>query len=292
MRMVVAGSGGMLGGEVAACARRYGVEVIGVNRGDLDVSQPGKLMNHLESLAPGIIVNCAADTDVEGAESAIDRAYAVNALLPERLASFCRRNDALLIQISSTGCYGDWKDEAYTDYDPLRPTTIHHKAKAAGEEAVRFSGCEHLILRTGWLYGGGVGNKKNFVWRRLQEGFSQTHMFSDPSQKGVPTFIGDVAEQIMALIESGLTGTYNCVAHGSASRFEYVSRILQTAGAKCAVEAGSKDMFKRKAPVSPNETAVNLRLSLLGADRMRDWKTALDAYVGEILKDMPAEERA
>ena len=113
---------------------------------------------------------------------------------------------ALLIHMSSTGCYGDWKSEPYAESDALQPTSAHHKAKKAGEDAVIASGCRHLIVRTGWLYGGAPTDKKNFVWKRLLEARDAERMTSDASQRGCPTFVDDLADQMLALAEAGGAG--------------------------------------------------------------------------------------
>lgn len=102
-------------------------------------------------------------------------------------------------------------------------------------------------------------------------------MTSDATQRGNPTFASDLARQALAMIEAGLRGTFNVVGQGAASRFEYVSAIVRFAGLPCTVSPGPA--FKRLAPVSPNETALNHRLGLLGLDRMPDWTESLATYV-------------
>lgn len=285
MLVMIAGSGGMLGSAMAEAATAIGHHIVGVGRDKLLVDQPHMVMGLVAEVRPDFLINCAADTDVEGAEREQDRAFAVNALLPGLLATACRRVGGRMVHFSSTGCYGAWKNEPYTEEDPLQPTTVHHRSKAAGEVAVREVGCDHLILRTGWLYGGSIAQPKNFVWRRLQEAQSTPRLSSDPSQRGVPTFIGDVARQTLALLGVGIVGTYNCTAQGSASRFEYVSRIVQASGLPCVVEPAPAGQFTRRAPVSPNEAAVNRRLGLLGLDTMPMWNEALSGYVARLLAE-------
>jgi len=277
LKVLLIGAGGMLGS--AFLEALSGGEVRTAGRDVLDVRRPGAVL----ALAGDaeVVVNCAADTDVEGAEREPDRAMAANSVLPGLLATACRRTGATLVHVSSTGCYGDWKAEPYTEEDPLRPTTAHHRSKAAGEAAVRESGCEHLILRTGWLYGGPPAGAKNFVWKRLLEARGGARMASDASQRGVPTFAPAMAAEALHVLRSGVRGTYNLVAEGAASRFEYVAEIVRRSGLPCEVEPGPA--FKRLAAVSPNETAVNYRLGLMGLDRMGDWRLPLGAYVDRLM---------
>jgi dTDP-4-dehydrorhamnose reductase len=209
-----------------------------------------------------VVINCAAHTDVEAAERDGDAAVAANTLLPGLLGAACRRAGATLVHVSSVGCYGDWKAEPYTEADPLRPTTAHHRSKAAGEVAVRDSGCEHLILRAGWLYGGAPGGAKNFVWKRLLEARTSARMTSDASQRGVPTFAPDMAREALEVLRTGVRGTYNLVAAGAASRFDYVAEIVRVSGLPCEVEAGPA--FQRVAAVSPERDRGESRSRSVG----------------------------
>ena len=207
-------------------------------------------------------------------------------MLPSLVAQASRRVNALLVHYSSTGCYGSQEASAHTEEDVLRPLTVHHRSKAAGEEAVRASGCRHLILRTGWLFGGDVSQPKNFVWKRLLEARTAARMVSDGAQRGNPTYVGDVARQTLALVQAGVGGTFNCVSPEGASRYDYVAEIVRIAGSPCQVER-STTPFARRAPVAMNETAVNWRLGLIGMDRMPPWRASLKAYI-DALSQTPA----
>ncbi len=270
---LLVGAGGMLG---SAFRRHLPSDLVCLGRDQLDVSQPEAIRDRIMSIAPSLVINCAADTDVERAEGDAGPAYAVNALLPELLAQTCRKAGARFVHFSSTGCYGDWKRTPYGDWDPLRPTTVHHQAKASGEEAVRNAWPDSLVLRLGWLYGGDAGHRKNFVWARMNEAGSAEEMVSDPHQTGTPTYVGDVVAQTIRLLDAGLSGTFNCVADGAVTRFDYVQRILELAGHGTRLRPRR---FMRKAPVSANEAAVNTKLALLHLDIMPRWDEALARYV-------------
>ena len=279
-RILLVGASGMLGRAIQSQLRS--VEFATVSGRDLANGLPQIAIEKVSAIAPEIIINCAADTDVEGSERDSRRAVSANAFLPDILAQAAVRHRALLVHFSSTGCYGAYKSEPYDDYDVLRPTTVHHRAKAAGEEAIRASNCRHLIIRLGWLYGGAAGeHKKNFVWNRICEAKGQRRLYSDPSQMGNPTNVDDVARQILHLLKIDLTGTFNCVAQGVATRLEYVSAIVARADPTVTVQAGS---FMRDAPVSSNESAINLKLSLGGWGEMPHWRDGLDRYLTELLQ--------
>lgn len=277
VKVLLTGAGGVLGSSFADALAGQAVTTAG--REALEVRRVAAVQALVAQSGADVVINCAAHTDAEAAEADPDTAFAANSLLPGLLGSACRKTGALLVQVSSTGCYGDWKTEPYTEEDPVRPTTTHHRSKVSGEAAVRDSGCEHLIVRTGWLYGG-AQQPKNFVWRRLLEARGTARMTSDASQRGNPTFAGDVADQVLAMVEAGLRGTFNVVGKGAATRFEYVTAIIEAAGLPCVVSPGPA--FKRLAPVSPNETALNYRLGLLGLDRMPHWRRSLAGYVDRL----------
>jgi len=280
LKVLVLGAGGLLGSAfVDALA---GHEVVTAGREALDIRAVSRVAGLVRHAAPEIVINCAAHTDVDGAEREPDAAISANALLPGLVATACRRIGATVVHVSSTGCYGGWKAGPFSEEDEPHPTTAHHRSKLSGEVAVREAGCEFLILRTGWLFGGRPGQPKNFVWNRLAEARSKARMVSDAFQWGNPTFVGHVAEQCLALLEFGLRGTFNCVSGPGTSRFDYVREIVAASGLPCRVEA-STEPFKRLAPVSPNEMAVNLRLDLLGLNRFPPWTESLKRYVAALI---------
>lgn len=281
MRVLVLGAGGLLGTALQSVLGGQVVATAG--RGRLDVRDPAGIQAVVADADADLVVNCAAHTDVDGAERAPDVAFAANAVLPGLVAGACRRAGATLLHISSTGCYGDGKATPYTEEDEPRPTTVHHRSKLSGERAVRESGCEFLILRTGWLFGGSAGQPKNFVWRRLLEARGAETLLSDPHQHGNPTFATDVARQCLPLMALGIRGTFNCVSGPGASRLDYVGEIVHASGLACRVEP-STTPFARAAAVSANEMAVNYRLGLLGQDAMPPWRDALRRYVAQLLR--------
>lgn len=276
--VVLTGAGGILGAaftEVLPADR-----LVSLGRAELDPAAPDDATRKIVELAPRLLINCAADTDVEGAEAAPERAFAVNATLAGALARGAAEVGAVMLHMSSTGCYGDWKDTPYEENDPLRPTTVHHRSKAAGEEAVLRACPEALILRLGWLFGGRAGQRKNFVWARLVEARGAAEIGSNPNQIGSPTAASDVAQQALALTQAGVTGVANCVGGGApASRLAYVAAILSAGGLATQVKPVT---FARRAPVSPNEAAANALLHNLGY-AMPDWTASLGTFVRSLM---------
>ena len=280
MKILLAGAGGMLGTALrhALALAWPDALIVPAGRDVLRVDRPVALLGYVASVAPDLVVNAAADTDVEAAEVEPGPPFAANAELPGLLAGACRRLGAPLVHVSSTGCYGAWKTGPYEDYDQPQPTTAHHRSKIAGERAVRAAGVEHLIVRTGWLFGGEAGHRKNFVFKRILEAARSETMRSDPTQTGNPTFVDDLAAAMLAVFATGVRGTCNIVSGGAATRLEYVREIVRLSGLPCRV-LPSESGFERRARVSPNESAVNRRLALLGLDTMPPWQEGLARYV-------------
>jgi dTDP-4-dehydrorhamnose reductase len=278
-RIILTGAGGLLGSAFRAALT--GESVVSIGRSQLDADAPDALAQIVRDAAPELVINCAAHTDLEAAERDPTADFKVNGRLPGVIGEICKRENATLLHFSSTGCYGDWKSTPYSEDDEVRPTTAHHRAKLAGEDAIRGSGCRHMILRTGWLYGGLPDQPKNFVWRRLVEARATDVMISDASQRGCPTYVVDLVRQALLMIRQSLQGVFNVTAQGNASRYEYVAAIVAAAQLACVVKPGPP--FKRLAPVSPNETAVNARLQKLGLDQMPQWRESLSAYVVSVL---------
>lgn len=285
MKILLTGAGGLLGRAFITQASVQH-QLIGIGRAKLNTDEPDQIRALAAAYQVDVLINCAADTDVEGAQRHPEYANAVNVVLPRLLAEGCARSGAMMVQISSTGCYGNWKTSPYVEDDPMRPTTVHHQTKALGEESVRDNADRWLIVRTGWLYGATASNQKNFIRDRLREARNTAVMFADESQKGNPTFASDVAMQIYHLLDSGCIGTFNCVAKGHATRRDYVEAIIRAAGLSIPVKAAPGGYFVRKAAVSPNEMAENRHLKQLGAEVMPEWREALMTYVKKLPPDM------
>lgn len=283
-KVLITGSTGMLGSSLMGLLSCK--DLVGYG-GDFDITNLELIMAKLDQEQPDIIIHTAAYTDVEACEKEVDRAYAVNATGVQNLVDYCIGKDILFVYISSTGVYGTHKDSAYTESDMVKPTTVHHKSKYEGEKIVQSHLEKYLILRVGWLYGGGKDHDKNFVYKRFLEASSKDKIYSDDSQIGNPTYVVDFIEQIKVLMEDGQTGIFNCVNRAaSVSRYDYVGKIMALFEVQCDLFIAPKGMFDRVAPVSHNESAVNERLDLLNLNVMGEWSEALNRYVQKLKSEM------
>ena len=279
-RVIISGINGMLGSCLADFLS--GNTVIGLDR-NTDITNSSKVEEFINEINPDIIIHAAAFTNVDACENEIDKAYKVNVIGTQNIVNACLDRNLLFIYISSTGIYGDYKDEVYTEFDKVVPTTIHHKTKYEGEKVVENHLTKYLILRTGWLYGGNKEHNKNFVYKRYLESLQNKVMFSDNSQMGNPTYVLDFCKQIMLLIDKNQLGTFNCVNFAEkVTRYDYVSQIIEYFGTDCQVKIAPPGSYSRLAQVSKNESARNFKLDLLEINIMRDWKIALAEYINEL----------
>jgi dTDP-4-dehydrorhamnose reductase len=279
-KIVVTGSKGMLGSNLLtylSLDNCIGLEV--------DITDISKVYNKLVEEKPDIIIHTAAYTNVEECETNRDKTYRVNTIGTQNLVNYCIDRDILLVYISSTGIYGTSKENNYTEFDDVNPTTIHHKSKYKGEIVIQNHLSKYLILRTGWLYGGEKEHAKNFVYKRFLEAQGKDVIYSDNTQIGNPTYVQEFVNQIKILIEEQQYGVFNMVNGAvNISRFDYVSKIIDLFDVDCQVKVAPRGMFNRIAPVSFNESAQNYKLELLGLNSMKHWEEALECYI-EGLKD-------
>lgn len=265
-------------------ARQQRIDAVPIDRKMIPWASVERLAEYIRSLNADTLVHCAANTNVERCELDPNSAYRDNTFLTEMIASACRTLGVKLIYISSTGVYGDHKIDSYTEFDEVLPTTVHHKSKLLAEYATVAHCPGALIIRTGWLFGGSPNNPKNFVVNRIREARAcEGELISNKDQYGVPTFVGDVATRVFELQQDGFCGTYNCVNTGKASRYEYVCEIVRAASLNVPVAPKGAEIFKRVAPVSNNETAVNSKMNMIGMPPMREWREALHSYVSELM---------
>ncbi len=285
MKILLTGSHGMLGSSIAAIAHQLGWDCQGLLRPELS----GADVDILAAILVGhdALIHAAANTNVEQCEVDPDKCYADNFLLTDLLAQAAALANVRMVFVSSTGVYGQGKSTAYREYDEAVPTTHHHRSKLLGEHAVMRASPRNLVIRTGWLFGGDAANPKNFVARRIDEARAAAArggmIQSNTEQQGTPCFAIDVARRMLELADASVSGVFNCVNRGSASRFDYVNAIVALSQLPVRVEGIAAGSFGRKATVSNNETAENWKMDRLGWAPMPLWQESLTLYVNREL---------
>ena len=227
MGWLVTGASGMLGTDLRRVLDRRGISVTAVDRGDLDLLDPVAVGRAVA--AHDVVVNCAAWTAVDAAETHEEEAGAINALAPGVVAGAAAEHDRLIVQVSTDYVFDGTARTPYDEDAPLGPRSAYGRTKAAGEQAVRTAASEnHLVVRTAWLYGA-HGTCFPRTIARLARERSRLRVVDD--QVGQPTWTVDVAELICRLVESGApAGTWHATSAGETSWFEFAQRVVETAG--------------------------------------------------------------
>lgn len=230
MRILLTGRDGQLGRELVRALAPLG-ELIALDKAGLDLAVPDRIVSAVDAAQPDVIVNAAAYTAVDRAESEPDAAFAINAQAAGILAEKAKRARALLVHYSTDYVFDGNKEAPYTEDDPPNPLNVYGRSKLAGEQAIRAVSGPHLILRTSWLYS---SRGRNFLltMRRLLQEKGAVRVVSD--QIGAPTSAGALADATAELLRrhepSGLgrmSGVYHATACGSTSWHGFATEIAR-----------------------------------------------------------------
>lgn len=248
----------MLGRDVVRAA---GAD--GLSRAELDVTDARAVR---AAIGPDdLVVNCAAWTDVDGAEEHLDEALRVNREGARNVAEAA----GAVVYVSSDYVFDGTKRTPYLESDPTGPLSAYGRSKLAGEHATAAANPHHFIVRSAWLFGAGG---PNFVETMLGLG-PQVRVVDD--QVGCPTFTGHLAEAIAGLIKGDEFGIHHMAASGSCSWFEFACEIFSRAGRQVELEPCTTEQFPRPAP--------RPAWSVLGSERghrLPHWREGLQAYLG------------
>ncbi|MCF8204623.1 MAG: dTDP-4-dehydrorhamnose reductase [Methylotenera sp.] len=231
MKILLLGKNGQLGWELQRSLAVAG-EVVALGHADGgDFNQPEALLAQVKAIAPQVIVNAAAYTAVDKAESEPDVARQVNARTPALLAIEAKRTGALLVHYSTDYVFDGSGSQPRDEDAAIAPLNVYGSTKAEGEDAIRASGCQHLILRTSWVYAARGGNFAKTMLRLAQER-EQLKVIAD--QIGAPTgadLLADLTVPMLraARVNPALVGTYHAVAGGETSWHDYARYVIEFA---------------------------------------------------------------
>ncbi|WP_372734367.1 NAD(P)-dependent oxidoreductase, partial [Nocardioides sp.] len=241
-RIYIAGAGGMLGEAVVQACR----EVAEVQASDLvprepwleqvDVADREAFGRAVESFEPDLLINLAAFTDLEFCEENPEAAHASNAQGAQNGGLLANRLGVPYVYISTAGIFGGEKD-VYSDEDTPNPLTVYAKTKLLGEEFVQQNVERHIVLRPGWMMGGGPDLDKKFinkVYRQITDGARE--IFAVTDRLGSPTYTHDFAQGLLRVAGADVTGTFNQTCHGHGSRYDVACALVEELGLAGEVE--------------------------------------------------------
>ena len=282
MKFLIVGAGGMLGSDVVAEAERRGHGIVALaGRTALDITDLVAVRACVDLHRPDVVINCAAWTNVDGAESEPTAAWRLNALGAAHLAAACAETRSWLIQVSTDFVFDGEKGSAYHEFDPVNPQSVYGASKEAGERLVRQTLPDrHLIARTSFLYGKSGKNLVDTIVRAAQSRPSLTFV---EDQIISPTHTADLAATLLNLAENPLAGTYHIANAGQCSLLEFARFIVSEVGLTTPVNATTFAEYVATAkPAAPRPRVSPLErkmLALRGMDTLPDWKDAIWSYL-------------
>lgn len=295
MKILLLGKNGQVGWELQRALAPLG-EVVALDRRSspaADLSQPESLAALVQSVRPDVIVNAAAHTAVDKAESEPDLARAVNTTAPAVLAREAAALGAWLVHYSTDYVFDGSGTAPWTENAPVAPLSVYGHSKADGEAAIRLSGCKHLIFRTSWVYAARGGNFAKTMLRLARERDRLT-VISD--QFGAPTgadLLADVAAHALRVARQRpeVSGTYHAVAAGETTWHGYASHVIEharAAGQAIQVPQGAIDPVPTSAFPTPARRPANSRLDTTRLRQTFDltlppWQQGVDRMLTEVL---------
>ncbi|GAA6616825.1 dTDP-4-dehydrorhamnose reductase [Scytonema sp. NUACC26] len=246
--ILLIGSNGQVGTELQKILNSYG-NTVAVARPTIDMTKPDTLCSIIREKKPQIIINAAAYTAVDKAESEVGAAMAVNGIAPGILAEEADKLGAFLVHISTDYVFDGNNSRPYIETDPLAPLSVYGKTKLAGEEAIQKFCTNYVILRTAWVYG--TYGKSNFIKTMLRLGGEREELRVVADQIGSPTWARDIADaiaRILPQLSPEMTGIYHYTNSGVASWYDFAVTIFEE-----AQQLGCPLKVQRVVPISTSE---------------------------------------
>ena len=294
MKILITGANGQLGtelqhvlhdmrAEIGPLPADYrDAEVVALGSGELDITDENAVASELAK-GYDLVINAAAYTNVDGCESNVEAADAVNHLGPAHLARACEEHGAKLVQVSTDYVFPGSEEGERVETDPVEPISAYGRTKLAGEEAVKDLCSRYFIVRTAWLYG---YKGKNFAKTmiRLAKKFGKISVVAD--QFGNPTSANDLAYEILKLALTQEYGVYHCTNNGTCSWFDFACAVVDLAGIPCEKEPLTSVEYKQRFPQSADRphfsSLKNAHLEATIGDEMRPWKEAVKTYMEKL----------
>lgn len=289
MKWLVTGAAGMLGRDTVEELLRRGENVVGLAHAALDITDPGDVRRVLTEHEPDLVVNCAAYTAVDDAETDEETALRINGVGPRLLAQACAEHGARLIHVSTDYVFdGDARSAPYPEDHPPAPRTAYGRTKLAGEQAVLATLPDaSVVLRTAWLYGAHGGN---FVATMIGLEARRDTLDVVDDQRGQPTWSADVAERIADLgprVGPDTNGVLHATNSGETTWFELAREVFRLIGADPdRVHPTTSAAFTRPAPRPAYSVLGHSRWPQTGLGPLRDWRTALHEALPHIRKEI------
>lgn len=276
MKIVVTGARGMLGQDLVPILRDYGHGVRGYAHAELDITQIEQVREALHADRPELVIQCAAYTNVDGAESNPEAAFLINGHGTQTVALVCQELGIPLMYVSTDYVFDGTLARPYLEIDRTNPLSVYGQSKYAGEMWVQQLLTQFYIVRTSWLYG---RHGKNFVETMRKLGREKPELGVVADQHGSPTWTVPLSHAIARLIETGRYGLYQITGQGQTTWHGFTEKILALEGLSTPVKPISTAELNRPAPRPANSVMANLNLKLAGVPLLPPWEESLESYL-------------
>ena len=289
MKILITGANGMLAKEIRERFQE-GNELILTDVAELDITNEEMVMNFVKNEKPECIINCAAFTAVDKAETAGEIVERINADGPGNLAKAAKETNSVLVHVSTDYVFGGDLDldKDYKEDDPKKPVTAYGITKLHGEEQIEANTDKYYIFRTAWLYGIG-GN--NFVKTMLKLGEDRDELNVVADQVGSPTYTVDLAKLLVDMVNTEKYGTYHANNEGFCSWAECAKYIFDSSNIKMKVNPIPTKDYPQKATRPLNSKLSKKSLDDAGFDRLPDWMDAVNRYKEELINEDSVEAK-
>lgn len=275
MKVLVFGASGMLGQDFLRAAKLANHEVTGLRRSEADITDARSVARAVGAHEPEAVVNCAAFTNVDGAEESPDEAMRVNADGARHVAEAAARVGASVLYPSSDYVFDGSKGSPYVESDEPSPLSRYGTSKLAGEVDTTAVNPRHFIVRSSWLFGTAG---RNFVETMLELGAAQPQVVVVRDQTGSPTYTAHLAEGLVRLISTDAYGLHHMAAGGQCTWYDFAVEIFDRAGVECSVMSTTTAELGRPAP-RPEYSVLGTQYE--DAIHLPDWHEGLRGYLAE-----------
>lgn len=276
MKVLVTGVKGQLGYDVVNELTKRGIESVGVDIEEMDITDPVSVDRVMKEAAPDAVIHCAAYTAVDAAEENEELCRKVNAEGPQNIANVCKELDIKMIQISTDYVFGGEGTHFWKPEDACDPQSVYGRTKYEGELAVRNTLEKYFIVRIAWVFG---INGKNFVKTMLNLAKTHDTIRVVNDQFGSPTYTYDLARLLVDMVVTDKYGIYHATNEGTCSWYEFACSIFKEAGVNVNVIPVTTAEYGAKAKRPANSRMDNNKLTENGFEKLPAWQDALARYV-------------
>ena len=279
MRVFVTGVKGQLGYDVMNELEKQGLEGIGVDIDEMDITDADQVNKVIKEAAPDAVIHCAAYSAVDAAEDNEEICRKVNAQGTENIAKVCEELDIKMMYISTDYVFNGQGERPWEPDDEREPLNVYGQTKYEGELAIEEHVKKFFTVRIAWVFG---VNGKNFIKTMLNLGKTHDHLTVVNDQTGSPTYTYDLARLLVDMIQTDKYGRYHATNEGLCTWYEFACEIFKQAGMDVSVAPVSSDEYPAKAKRPSNSRMDKSKLTANGFQPLPTWQDALSRYLKEI----------